>query len=261
MSNSFILLREKKVAIFITAAAILITVAFHLMLFVLFSPATARYGDNNNSKRSISMLSFDNKNSAIISANIGRWLQYGDPYLMAKPGRKSGYSSTFYKNGFRRTFPDLEIKGKHKTLDFRAGRYSPLEAIGNYNDTIVRESIINIMSLSPTPAKETSHMTRKSKYPLWAEQSGERLPQLFKADEIPSIAALIKEHSPSSASVFGVTPLREGMIPRIRLISGCGVPEMDQFAMKALVSHAIANQGEMEKHGTKIVKVLWKEGN
>ena len=129
MSNSFIILRERKVGRFITVAAILITVAFHLALLVLFTPASGFHHDFNRNQKSIAMLSLGNKNASLISANISRWLQYGDPCLMAKPGKKVGYSSAFYKDGFRPLQADIEIKGNHKTLDFRPGRYSDRKSV------------------------------------------------------------------------------------------------------------------------------------
>lgn len=262
MSNSFIILREKKVGRFITAAAILVTVAFHLALLVLFSPASASPHDFNRNQKNIAMLSFGDRNSSPMNANISRWLPYGDPCLMVKPGKSIGYSSPFYKEGFRPAEKDLEIRGNHKTLDFRPGRYSPLEAVENNNETIVRESIINIMSLSVTPAKKDDPVVEKTVvYPIWASGTGEILPQLFNPSELPHISDLAKEHAPSSSSVFEVSVSGEDMIPRFRLVSSCGVHEMDRAAMKALSSRLIANPELIKERALKKVKVFWREGN
>lgn len=261
MSNSFIILREKKVGRFITAAAILITIAFHLALLALFTPASPRLHDFNRSQKSIAMISLGGKNLSSASANINRWLPYGDPCLIVKPGKHIGYSSPFYRSGFRNPKTDIEIRGNHKTLDFRPGRYSPLDAVDNYNETIVRESIINIMSLSASPVKRDAIGPEKTLYPLWASGSGESLPQLFAPNELPAISALTKEHAPSMASVFEINAPKEGMIPRIRLVSGCGAPDMDRAAIKALTARLIANPEIITERNMKKVKVLWKEGN
>jgi len=207
------------------------------------------------------MLSFGDKNNSPINATISRWLPYGDPCLMVKPGKNIGYSSAFYKDGFRPPEKDIEIKGNHKTLDFRPGRYSPLEAVESNNETIVRESIINIMSLSATTVNKDGPAPEKNRYPLWASDSGETLPQLFNPADLSRVSALTKEHAPSSASVFELTIPETGMIPRIRLVSGCGTPEMDSTAMKALSSRLIANPGLLKERKMKKVKVFWKEGN
>lgn len=261
MSNSFIILREKKVGRFITAAAILITVAFHLALLVLFTPASPSLHDVNHSQKSIAMLSLSGRNATSTGSNISRWLPYGDPSLIVKPGKKIGYSSMFYRDGFRKPKKDVEIKGNHKTLDFRPGRYSPLEAVENNNETVVRESIINIMSLGVSLSEKDAPSVTKTAYPIWASGTGETLPQFFKPSELPHISALAKEHVPSSASVFELRVSGDDMIPRLRLVSGCGASEMDRAAMKALASRLIANPELIKERALKKVKVFWREGN
>jgi hypothetical protein len=182
-------------------------------------------------------------------------LDYGNPTLFTVPDEKYGYSSMVFKKKPAAYIQDLtsytllDDDDDFKPEDFRMFR-------DNLNEN-------NYIPEFPSYAFILRNQKRKAavqiEYPMALDKFNKELPKFFTG--IEQIKEKIKFLNPKSDTVIRVYESGADIIPRIKLMESSGILELDQLALRTLLSKSDDKLKDKIKNSElNIIKIKWQKG-
>ncbi len=216
--------------IIIAVEAVLVTVAFHGIMLLLFSAPEQKIYQPRNKPQRIFMLNFGGKSIAK-NDNFKYWLKYGDPTLIAIDNDRTGYGTLMKKRGLRESpaagaSPENPKKVKIDEREIASlfpvswdlsrnvgGMLKPQPLIPDLKDPVTGKPVI---------------------YPRWKDSQGQPMLQLFT--DTDAVRKKIKLLKPDGVTVLQVNFSEENLLPRTKVVTSCGKIELDRLAMRTLMA-------------------------
>jgi hypothetical protein len=246
---------RKKEAALVFAAAALAVMAFHALLFALFTPAAPRREPPPAPKQKTIML---NQNIRNVSGHRGIFMamEYGNPELFAKPDASLGFGSLIPDKKFAQPLAEAEPPMPRASADFRLSGFDSPRAME------IAGKIIRGVFFSSSPAEPSPPPRPAGKFPRWFVNGKET--DIPSGGAAPALSAeKIMACSPSSGTVFTVSapfPDFEGGMPSLRVVQSSGAPELDVLSETAFLRFWTARgQGSPPVGGETNVRVEWRE--
>ena len=215
--------------IIITVEAVLVTLAFHGIMLLLFSAPEPKPAGQKTKPQRIFMLNFSGKSTSR-NADFKYWLKYGDPTMIAIDNAHTGYGAIMRKQGLRMTPPTAAPRADIKQLNFTP----PEIPVTTAPQVSLSHEISGVLKYQPMTLElpEPRKLDNPPDYPVWKDSQGKPLLQLFsKADSVRKKVELLK---PAGSTVMEVNFSGNDMLPRIKVVTSCGKIELDRLAMRTL---------------------------
>lgn len=229
-------------------------VLFHVLLFVLFTPA-----EHDNKVRSSSSpftIILPDKTSQTNKDpyQLDYYLRYMDPESMIKPDPVNGFSSVLNRERLKLPSP---FHCRHTLFDEKAFFSEEKEHLLPGERTLdqMTEYCGKGVAARKQPVRK---QIPEVSYPVWSDQAG----RVFMGFFLPDAPAqsLFRQYAHKTT---GPTMLRidaeKGKFPFIRILRSCGVAALDQLALRQLSSrkeHYTLPEGVKKKYF--FYRVSWK---
>lgn len=156
-----------------------------------------------------------------------QWMDLMDPMATVKPDRINGFSVSLKE----KVPEDEKIVLKKHDLQLKRGAFLPLDPPKESpKEKIMR--FWNFKSAGVSIPVFVEKSRPEDGYPLWLQENGTVLPQLFKnIDQVRDLVS--KKDGDLKETILKIESSGSGLFPRVKLDVSCGDNELDQIAIKA----------------------------
>jgi len=238
--------KDKRYHLIILGQALLITLAFHLLLFVGFGTATEKQVEETLAYRRISLLPTSG-NGELAPARIRPWMEFNDPTLIAKPNERFGYGNLLAVHGWRE---NLEASGPEAQIR------RPAFAVAGWHGAAATSGTDMVFGnwLAPWqryPVRPPS--TADLAYPRVYNQVGKEVLRGVFESRNPEVSAELKRLPPVTCTVLQVEDSGSSeRLPRYSVRTSCGNRQLDQLALRTIM-----DQSSGSNNGESTVTVAW----
>lgn len=253
--NEKVKFREKRIDRLIIILAVFITILFHTVLLLLFSPPVVPDIKIKRITNKIIMLSGSGRNSEV-GRSILNWMKYRNPTLISKPSEKFGFERLQAKKHFRKMAEDVSFSEGVNDDNLKVSEFKKLPE-NEKEDGAHPHRLWNVRAFSPAPnIANVRPLKNKLDFPVWKNSQGDALKQLFPENEKKAVVGEIKKLKPSGETVISIQFCGPELLPRFRIVKSCGFSVLDRKALRAL----ILNSDALFKSGSKSGNIVIEWG-
>lgn len=256
MSNNQITIRRNHWAserMFFFYAA-LVTVLFHLALLLLFKCEAKPEQKKTVDSTFVSMLCL-NSSKPERNELLQDILEYGNPTLFTVPDEKYGYSSLVFR---KKTVAYMQDLTSYTLLDDDED-FKP-EDFRMFRDNLNENSYVpEFPSYAFILRNQKRKATVQIEYPMALSKFNKELPRFFSGME--QLKEKIKLLNPRTDTVIRIYESGTDIMPRIKLAESSGILELDQLALRTLLSKVDDKFRDKIKNGElNVIKIKWQKG-